>query len=60
VPESCSAVVDWLEQSCDERRQLAQQERLFRWLHGWLKVHIPCSVALLVFTVVHVITALYY
>jgi hypothetical protein len=60
LPESCSATVDWLEQTCDERRQLALQERLFRWLHGWLKIHIPCSVALLVFTVVHVVTALYF
>jgi hypothetical protein len=60
LPESCGETVDWLEQSCNERRQLAQQERLFRLLHGWLKIHIPCSIALLVFTVVHVVTALYY
>ena len=60
LPDVVHATVDGLEQSCDERRQLAQQERLFRWLHGWLKIHVPCSVALLVFTVVHVITALYY
>lgn len=60
LPENCWATVDWLEQSCSERRQLAHQERLFRLLHGWLKVHIPFSVALAVFTAIHVIFALYY
>ncbi|HEX3600641.1 MAG TPA: hypothetical protein VHU84_10900 [Lacipirellulaceae bacterium] len=60
LPENCWATVDWLEKSCEERRQLAEQERLHRLLHGWLKVHVPCSVALAVFTVIHVITALYY
>ena len=49
--------LDWLEESCDERRQLSQQERLYRLLHGWLKIHVPFSIALLVFVVVHVVTA---
>jgi hypothetical protein len=45
---------------CDERRLLARQEQLHGWLHGWLLVHIPLSVALLVLTVAHVVMALYY
>ncbi len=49
-----------LELLCDERRQLAVQERLYFWLHAWLLVHIPLSVALLVLTVVHVVASLYY
>lgn len=49
-----------LEAICEERRQLAQQVRLHRWLHGWLFVHIPLSMALFVLTVAHVIMALRY
>jgi hypothetical protein len=45
---------------CVERRLLAEQERLHRWLHHWLLIHIPVSVALLVLGVVHVWTALKY
>jgi hypothetical protein len=49
-----------LEQLCDQRRQIAVQERLHHLLHGWLLVHIPLSVALLVLGVTHVVTALYF
>ncbi len=45
---------------CDQRRQLAEQERLHRWLHGWLYVHVPMSVALLALGAAHVVMALYY
>jgi hypothetical protein len=60
LPESCLSTVDDLEESCSLRRRLGQQERLFRLLHGWLKIHIPASVALGVFTTIHVIASLYY
>jgi hypothetical protein len=43
---------------CEERRQLADQERIHFWLHSWLLLHIPLSVALLVLGVVHAVTAL--
>ena len=49
-----------LEIICEERRQLAAQERLHRWLHGWLIVHIPLSYALLLLSVVHGIAAVRY
>jgi hypothetical protein len=49
-----------LEALCDERRQLAEQERLHWWLHGWLLLHVPLAVALLVLGVAHVVAALYY
>jgi hypothetical protein len=49
-----------LEKLCQERRLLAEQDRLQAWLHGWLYIHIPLSVALLVLSVLHIITALYY
>jgi hypothetical protein len=49
-----------LEALCGERRLLAEQERLHRWLHLWLYVHVPVSVALLVLGVAHVVLASYY
>ena len=60
LPETACATVDRLEQACRERRQLAHQEKLYGLLHGWLKIHIPFSIALAVFIVIHVISALYY
>jgi hypothetical protein len=49
-----------LETFCDERRQLGEQDRLHRWLHGWLLVHIPLSVVLLVLGLAHAVLSLYY
>jgi hypothetical protein len=49
-----------LETYCDERRQLGEQERLHRWLHGWLLVHVPLSVVLLVLGLAHAVLSLYY
>jgi hypothetical protein len=45
---------------CTERRLLEEQERLYRWLHGWIAVHVPLSVAVLVLGAIHVWTALKY
>jgi hypothetical protein len=52
--------INELQALCDERRLLAEQERLYHWLHAWLLAHIPLSVALLVLAVAHVVMALYY
>jgi len=49
-----------LAELCDQRRQLAEQERLQAWLHGWLYVHVPLSLALLALGAAHVVMALYY
>jgi len=49
------AETDRLEELCRDRRQLADQERLHHWLHGWLLLHIPLSVALLVLGVAHAV-----
>ena len=49
-----------LEDICDEARQLERQEKLHRWLHGWLLVHIPLSLALLLLGAVHAVMALRY
>jgi hypothetical protein len=52
--------LDRLRICCDERRQLGEQERLHRILHGWLFLHIPLSVALLVLGLAHAVMSLYY
>ncbi len=49
-----------LEQWCLERRHLDEQERLQRWLHGWLLVHVPLSIALLVLGLAHALGSLYF
>jgi len=49
-----------LESICDERRQLADQKRLHHWLHGWLLIHVPLSLALLLLGAVHAVIALRY
>jgi hypothetical protein len=52
--------VEQLQAWCDERRQLDLQTKLQHWLHGWLLVHIPFSVLLLLFTVWHAVAALFF
>lgn len=60
MPEALHAVVDDLEAFCEERRQLRLQRRLHLWLHGWLLVHVPLSVGLLLLSAVHAVMALRY
>jgi hypothetical protein len=50
-----------LELLCAQRRQLAEQARLYHWLHGWLVVfHIPAAAALLALVIAHIAAALYW
>jgi hypothetical protein len=60
LPGEFSACLGQLAFLCDQRRQLARQVRLHRWLHGWLLVHLPLSTALLGLAVVHIVMSLYY
>ncbi|HLK06058.1 MAG TPA: hypothetical protein VKT53_16595 [Candidatus Acidoferrum sp.] len=60
VPPSAHATMSDLEEICDEARQLSMQERMHKWLHGWLLVHIPLSLALILLGVVHAVMALRY
>jgi hypothetical protein len=60
LPEGAHATVDDLEDVCEEARQLKKQQRLYRWLHLWLLVHIPISLALIVLGAVHSVMALKY
>ena len=58
MPQTVLETVDDLEDICDEARQLLRQEQLHQWLHGWLLVHIPISLALIVLGAVHAVMAL--
>jgi hypothetical protein len=60
LPATAHDLVNDLDAICEERRQLARQARLHHWLHGWLFIHIPLSLALLVLAIVHAIMALRY
>lgn len=60
LPTAAQATLQDLEDICDEARQLVRQERLHRWLHGWLLVHIPLSLALIVLGAVHAVVGLKY
>jgi hypothetical protein len=60
LPAAATAVLSDLEDICDEARQLTRQERLHHWLHGWLLVHIPLSLALILLGAVHAVMALRY
>jgi hypothetical protein len=60
VPPAAHEALRDLELLCEERRQLAIQERLHRWLHGWLIVHVPLSYALLLLSFVHGLVSVRY
>jgi hypothetical protein len=60
MPQSAEATLEDLEDICDEARQLVRQEQLHRLLHGWLLVHIPLSLALILLGAVHAVMALRY
>ena len=60
LPAMLHSTVSELEASCEERRQLRDQKRLHHWLHGWLLVHVPLSMALLLLGAVHAVIALRY
>lgn len=60
LPAAAQTTVNDLQGICDEARQLLRQEQLHHWLHGWLLVHIPLSLALIGLGAVHAVMALKY
>jgi hypothetical protein len=60
LPAAAHGTLRDLEDICEEARQLVLQERLHRWLQGWLLVHIPLALALIVLGAVHAVVALKY
>jgi hypothetical protein len=59
VPEVVQAELGALQDICDQKRRLDLQTRLHYWLHGWLIVHAPASLLLVVITIVHAVVAAY-
>src|SRR6202521_6180123 len=60
VPPALHTTLEDLESICEEERQLSLQARLHLWLHGWLLLHIPISLALILLGAVHAVMALRY
>jgi hypothetical protein len=60
VPESLHITIEDLESICEEERQLTLQRQLHVWLHGWLLLHIPLSLALILLGAIHAVMALRY
>ena len=60
LPAAAHVTLADLEDICDEARQLMRQERLHHWLHGWLLLHIPLSLALILLGAVHAVMSLRY
>jgi hypothetical protein len=58
-PEARPAV-EQIRLLCQRRRQLNVQRKFHFWLHSWLSIHLPLSVALIWLLVAHVIGALAY
>jgi hypothetical protein len=58
VPLALHTTLEDLESICEEERQLTMQSRLHLWLHGWLLLHIPLSLALILLGAVHAVMAL--
>ena len=54
------SIVKNLEEICEEERQFRRQIRYHHWLHGWLMLHVPLSLALLLLGCAHAIMALRY
>ena len=60
VPAVGHPALDDLSDICDEARQLRRQEQLHHWLHDWLLLHIPLSLALILLGAIHAVMALRY
>ena len=60
MPVAFHEALDDLENICEEERQLSRQRRLYHWLHAWLLVHVPLSIALLLLGGIHAVMALRY
>ena len=60
TPAALHTAIQSLEDICEEQRQLTRQRRLYHFLHGWLLVHVPLSIALIVLGGIHAVVALRY
>src|SRR4051812_10123404 len=58
APSAVRPAIDQIEALCRRRSELAAQDRLQFWLHGWLLIHLPLSVLLVILLLGHVYFAL--
>jgi len=58
VPEVAVPAVERLHELADLRRQWDAQARMHFWLHNWLLIHLPLSVAMTTLMVLHAVKAL--
>jgi hypothetical protein len=60
LPSNAHDATRKLEEICEEERQLRRQVRMHYLLHGWLMLHVPLSLALLLLGCAHAVMALRY
>jgi len=60
VSPEAREMVETLREFSDTRRQFDQQARVHRLLHGWMSIHLPLSVALVLLLLTHIVTAVWY
>ncbi len=60
VPEAAASSVDRLRELADLRRQWDSQAQVHFWLHNWLLLHLPLSVAMTGLMLLHAVRALKY
>lgn len=60
LPSGVHEALGDLENICSEERQLIRQRRMYFLLHGWLLVHVPLSITLLVLGGIHALVAIRY
>jgi hypothetical protein len=60
LPAEAHPAVDTLERLCEQRRQFDRQGRLHFWLHNWLWLHLPLSLALMLLLGAHIVTCWIY
>ena len=60
VSDAFRTQVDEIREWCNDHRLMAKQERLQHWLHGWLIIHVPVSILLIVWTAWHIYVTLTY
>ena len=58
--ETAHPLAENLQRWCETRRQFDTQTRVHGWLHGWMCVHLPLSLALVVLLALHAFGAIRY
>jgi hypothetical protein len=58
VSPNVAGEIDKLERLYEMRRRLARREQLHAWLHGWLWVHVPAAVLMILLMCAHALAAL--